>query len=65
MKAHSAQFIDILFPLVISTVQGTHAVVATFLQAIKYSTIKKHAQNTPPTQCNNYTLPKNWAIHVK
>ena len=26
MKADSAQFIDILFPLVISTVQGTHAV---------------------------------------
>ena len=35
MKAHSAQFIDILFPLVISTVQGTHAVVAAFLHTCK------------------------------
>ena len=31
----SAQFIDILFPLVISTVQGTHAVVAAFLHTFK------------------------------
>ena len=29
VKAQSAQFIHILFPLVLSTVQGTHAVVVT------------------------------------
>ena len=35
MKTQSAQLIDILFPLVISTVQGTHAVVAAFLHTCK------------------------------
>ena len=65
MKAHSAQFIDILFQLVMSTLQGTHAVVAPFFIPARYSTNyhkihpppppTPHPPPHPPTQCNNYT----------
>ena len=48
--------------------ERTHAVVASFLHTCKvhgkYSTNLKHSQNTVPTQYNNYTLLKNWTIHL-
>ena len=61
----SAQLIVILFPLVICTVQGTHAVVAAFFIPARYTRkIWYKLKHLSPTQCNNYTSLQNWTIHL-
>ena len=56
MKTQSAQLIVIFFPLVISTVQGTHAVVALFVH-----TCKVYKKNIAMQQL--YSTQK-WQIHL-